>query len=471
MGLTSSKQASLPGRASPRRCGEFAYPALLRLMDELAEGVSLLVRGKGLGRRAAHGLHSHLVCLHAEIGAFLVSEQFRQEQMRAHVVESLGRAECDWIFASGVGFFGEKLTACADLLGRHMHALFTWAAADVVSHAGKDLLRARRLARAGRPESSLELIRRILRYAPDYSAARALLSELQGQGCITRFKAQELDRESRLGTFRSPILLPLNPRVLASDGTSILYVAAFDDDLNSSLFLCDLTTGEVRELRGMDTVYSGLWYDPEETLLYALIYRAGGAPRFGVDIYSRDGVHLKRRFFDSTRLRLQLPYFLQGGNGRLYLFEHPCRLILAFDAASMQVENVLQPAGFNGISQLKVYGDLLFGSLAGNNALVCRDVQGSRPVPFKDAVLSYPLGLDVDMAQRALFAISSDRLPRGGESLFYWLHKFAADGRCLFSHPLGTMRISDVHMMQTSGVLVLGTTCEGLLFFDVRKSC
>jgi len=466
----SSEPTLPPAANSPADPGGFAYAALLRGVDELAAGVDRLAAG-GQSRRDARRLHRRLWRLHDALLRGIGAERFLQEHLTTQVRDGDGKVSADGLLAPALEFLGGRLEACREILGRHWQTLLEWETDDRLAHARADVLRARRLADAAKPEAALPLLRGVLQSAPDHAEAHALLAELRTSAKMdadARRQAVRLARECCLGLRRGAVSLPHVPRTLASDGAGTVFVSAFDDDLSSGLYACDTATGAVRTLRGPDTVYSGTWFDPDLGVLYALIYRSEGRAAYGIDAYAPDGRHLHRRFFDPARLRLELPCILQGGGGRLYFMEYPCRLILAVDPATLQLDEVLQPA-MHPLANFKIHGDTLWTTLGPGNALTGRSLR-PQPLPsFHGAGITMPLQLDADTERGAVFALSSARPLQGYARQAIWLHRFNMAGQRLFSRPLGRMRPMDLHLMRDSGVLVLADRTAGLIFLNTRR--
>jgi len=263
---------------------------------------------------------------------------------------------------------------------------------------------------------------------------------------------------------------PLPPRVLASDGMSRLFISCYDQDLNSALFVKDLESGDLRRLGNEGSLYSGLWFDPAQGVIYAALYSEHKRPASAIDVLDTQGRLLKRkRLTTRSGSRMFHPCIVSGDGQNICFMDGPSHSVLVLDKTSLNTEDVILVPGLEYITDAKAANGMLTICLMGRHSLLRTSFQGDILECHADPFTVFPRILAPHPGRKSVHVLLVDHVPVANEPLHQSLtvhHGPLAPGR---RFDLGQGRASDMHLLHCSGILALADVYEGLQLLAVPR--
>lgn len=261
---------------------------------------------------------------------------------------------------------------------------------------------------------------------------------------------------------------PLPPRVLASDGMSRLFVSCYDQDLNSALFVKDLESGDLQRIGSEDSLYSGLWFDPAQDVVYAALYSEHKRPAGAIDVLDTRGRVLKRNPLTTrSGSRMFHPCIVSGDRQYICFMDAPSHSVLILDKSSLDTENAVLVPGLEYITDVKAANGVITMCLMGRHSLLRTSLQGDILECHSDPLTAFPRINAPHPDRQSVHVLLVDHPPVANELLRQTLavhHGPLAPGR---RFDLGQGRASDMHLLHGSGILALADVHEGLQLLTV----
>jgi len=261
---------------------------------------------------------------------------------------------------------------------------------------------------------------------------------------------------------------PLNPCHLASDDTGVLFISCMDFDWNAKLFRKDLDSGELRELCGSERVYSGLWFDPAQQVLYATLRRLNGRDACAIDALDTQGRCLSRHpILTRAGAPRFAPTLLSGDADHLYFIDAPCKTLVVIDKASRQVADL----------QLLPHAELNWDVVPGNGGLYTssplrHNLQRFGPdcrllTRNSDMHTVYPRLLCVHPGTGEVFSLQIDRQPVALEELDQCVNIYTPSLSFVSGHAIDSGTAIDIHIMSARNLMVVADYVRGLRLYDI----
>jgi hypothetical protein len=262
---------------------------------------------------------------------------------------------------------------------------------------------------------------------------------------------------------------PLTPRVLTSDGKSRLYASCYDANWNASLYLKDMESGELRPLGKNGTLYSGVWFDPAQDMLYATLYFLDKRPFAAIDVLDGQGRLLERQPLTArSGAQMFTPCALSGDGQNIFFLDAPCHSIIVLDKTSLDIRDIVQVQDSEYITDVKAANGVLNMSVMHKSIVQRTNLQGDSLERLADPSIALPRIIAPHPVRRLLYVLHVDHIPVTSERLHQSLtiHRgYLAPAPRL---DLGIGRTNDMHLLRSSGDLVIADFYDGLQLLRIN---